>query len=313
MALAGSGRQRHARAAGKQSPPACSTSTVSSPTAACSTPGPGARCSTSSSFASASAPGGTSSRSTARPTTASTSTGARGSRASMRSSAAAASACREGDPDDPPEADTAYGLAAQKAAMLTRGLRKRGSTALSGARRYLQAAGHAGLGRAVISASVHASRMLELAGLATLVEASVDADVIHAGGAPLPAGARPAAVRLPGTRRLAAPGRHVHAECRGSRRWPCGRPRGDRNRRRRRGGASTRVRGGAGLPVAARPARPQAHRELLTPTILAAWPTTSRARSRSSPAVGAGSARRSRESSPRQARVWPSPREPARR
>ena len=85
----------------------------------------------------------------------------------------------EGDPDDPPEADTAYGLAAQKAAMLSRGLRKRGSTALGGARRYLQAAGHAGLGRAVISASVHASRMLELAGLATLVEASVDADVIH--------------------------------------------------------------------------------------------------------------------------------------
>ena len=36
----------------------------------------------------------------------------------------------EGDPDDPPEADTAYGLAAQKAAMLSRGLRKRGSTAL---------------------------------------------------------------------------------------------------------------------------------------------------------------------------------------
>jgi beta-phosphoglucomutase-like phosphatase (HAD superfamily) len=86
----------------------------------------------------------------------------------------------EGDSSDPPTADTAYGLARRKAAMLSRGLRRRGSTALTGARRYLEAAGHAGLRRAVISASFHTSRMLELAGLATLVEARVDADVIQA-------------------------------------------------------------------------------------------------------------------------------------
>ena len=85
----------------------------------------------------------------------------------------------EGDLRDPPEADTAYGLAGRKAAILSRGLRRRGSTALTGARRYLEATGHAGVQRAVISASVHASRMLELAGLATLVEARVDADVIR--------------------------------------------------------------------------------------------------------------------------------------
>lgn len=88
----------------------------------------------------------------------------------------------EGRFDDRAEADTAYGLARWKGELLSRGLHSRGSTALPGARRYLQAAGHAGLRRAVLSASLHASRMLELAGLATLVEAHVDADVIQAEG-----------------------------------------------------------------------------------------------------------------------------------
>ena len=89
---------------------------------------------------------------------------------------------REGWPDDPAGADTAYGLARRKAELLTHGLHRRGSTALSGARRYLEAAGHAGLRRAAISASIHTSWMLELAGLDTLLEARVDADVIHAEG-----------------------------------------------------------------------------------------------------------------------------------
>jgi HAD superfamily hydrolase (TIGR01509 family) len=55
----------------------------------------------------------------------------------------------------------------------------RGVTALPGARRYLEAAGHAGLQRAVVSASASTGPMLELAGLSTLVESSVDADVIR--------------------------------------------------------------------------------------------------------------------------------------
>ena len=55
-------------------------------------------------------------------------------------------------------------------------------TALGGARRYLEAAGHAGLKRAVVSASASTLPMLELAGLATLVEDRVDADVIRAEG-----------------------------------------------------------------------------------------------------------------------------------
>jgi HAD superfamily hydrolase (TIGR01509 family) len=88
----------------------------------------------------------------------------------------------EGRPDDPAEADTAQGLARHKSETLARGLHERGVSALDGARRYLEAAGHAGLARAVVSASTRTLQMLELAGLATLVEDRVDAGVIQAEG-----------------------------------------------------------------------------------------------------------------------------------
>jgi HAD superfamily hydrolase (TIGR01509 family) len=84
--------------------------------------------------------------------------------------------------DDAAQTDTADGLAKRKGEVLSRGLHQRGVTALAGARRYLEAAGHAGLGRAVVSASTSTLPMLELAGLATLVEERVDADVILAEG-----------------------------------------------------------------------------------------------------------------------------------
>lgn len=86
----------------------------------------------------------------------------------------------EGRVDDPAEADTAHGLARRKGDVLARALRQRGVTALPGARRYLEAAGHAGLRRAVVSASASTLPMLERAGLANLVEARIDADVIRA-------------------------------------------------------------------------------------------------------------------------------------
>jgi HAD superfamily hydrolase (TIGR01509 family) len=86
----------------------------------------------------------------------------------------------EGRPDDRERAGTAYGLAARKGEALTRGMQQRGVTALAGARRYLEAAGHAGLRRAVLSASTTTLPMLELAGLANLVEERVDADVMRA-------------------------------------------------------------------------------------------------------------------------------------
>ena len=71
---------------------------------------------------------------------------------------------------------------ARKGEALARSLRQRGVNALGGARRYLEAAGQAGLERAVVSASASTLPMLELAGLATLVEERVDADVIRAEG-----------------------------------------------------------------------------------------------------------------------------------
>jgi HAD superfamily hydrolase (TIGR01509 family) len=88
----------------------------------------------------------------------------------------------EGRVDDPADADTACGLAKRKGEALARGLRGRGVSALPGARRYLEAAGRAGLGRAVVSASTNTRPMLELAGLLALVEARVDAEAIRAEG-----------------------------------------------------------------------------------------------------------------------------------
>jgi len=85
----------------------------------------------------------------------------------------------EGRSGDPADADTAHGLARHKTEALARGMHERGVTALPGARRYLEAAGHAGLRRAVVSASASTLSMLELAGLAPLVEVSIDAAVMR--------------------------------------------------------------------------------------------------------------------------------------
>jgi beta-phosphoglucomutase-like phosphatase (HAD superfamily) len=85
----------------------------------------------------------------------------------------------EGRPDDPSGAETAYGLARHKTEALTRGLSRHGVNAVGGARRYLEACGFAGLDRGVVSASTRTLPMLELAGLATLVEQRVDAEVIR--------------------------------------------------------------------------------------------------------------------------------------
>jgi beta-phosphoglucomutase-like phosphatase (HAD superfamily) len=88
----------------------------------------------------------------------------------------------EGRPDDPAGAPTAFGLARQKSETLAHGLSQRGVNTIGGARRYLEAAGFAGLTRGVVSASTRTLPMLELAGLATLIEERVDADVIRVQG-----------------------------------------------------------------------------------------------------------------------------------
>ena len=148
----------------------------------------------------------------------------------------------EGRLDDPPRADTACGLAKRKGEALARGMQQRGVTALPGVRRYLEAAGHAGLKRAVVSASASTLPMLELAALATLVEARVDADVIRSDGLRSP----PAPdLLLAACRRLdvaSRGGRHLHAQRGRRRRRQGGRTDGRRPRRGTTGGAPARLR-----------------------------------------------------------------------
>ena len=92
-----------------------------------------------------------------------------------------------------------------------------------------------GLERAVVSASASTLPMLELAGLATLVDDRVDADVIRAEGLR----ARPAPdLLLAACRQLGRPARgsgHVHAQPGRRRRRARGGPRRDRRRRRSAG------------------------------------------------------------------------------
>jgi HAD superfamily hydrolase (TIGR01509 family) len=85
----------------------------------------------------------------------------------------------EGRPEDPASADTAQGLAKRKGEVLERMMQRRGISALSGARRYLEAAAHAGLPRAVVSASTTTLPMLRLAGLSNLIDVRVDAEVVR--------------------------------------------------------------------------------------------------------------------------------------
>lgn len=88
----------------------------------------------------------------------------------------------EGRYGDPASADTATGLARRKGEAMAHGLHQRGVSAVPGSRRYLEATGHAGLRRAVVSASSSTLPILELAGLTSVVEERVDADVIRAEG-----------------------------------------------------------------------------------------------------------------------------------
>jgi HAD superfamily hydrolase (TIGR01509 family) len=88
----------------------------------------------------------------------------------------------DGAPGDTAGATTAWALAHRKGEALERRLATGPVHALPGARRYLEAAGHAGLGRAVVSASATTWRLIELAGLGSLLEACVDASVVEAEG-----------------------------------------------------------------------------------------------------------------------------------
>jgi HAD superfamily hydrolase (TIGR01509 family) len=107
------------------------------------------------------------------PTTTPTST-ARSARTACARSSPAAGGARRGDADDPPAADTVWGVGNRKNELLLARIASDGVRVYEGSRRYLQAAQDAGLRRAVVSSSANTGQVLEVTGLAAFIELRVD-------------------------------------------------------------------------------------------------------------------------------------------
>jgi beta-phosphoglucomutase family hydrolase len=80
----------------------------------------------------------------------------------------------EGSADDAPGALTVHGLGNRKNEVLLRTIAEDGVEVFEGSRRYLEAARERGLRRAVVSSSANTQQVLEVTGLAPLVEERVD-------------------------------------------------------------------------------------------------------------------------------------------
>jgi beta-phosphoglucomutase family hydrolase len=103
----------------------------------------------------------------------------------------------EGREDDPPDAETVYGLGNRKNQIVLRLIHSRGVEAYPGSIRYLHAVKDAGLPRAVVSSSTNCRDVLIAAGIEDLFDARIDGVVAereHLRGKPAPdtflAGAR---------------------------------------------------------------------------------------------------------------------------
>jgi beta-phosphoglucomutase family hydrolase len=83
----------------------------------------------------------------------------------------------EGEPDDPPEADTVNGVGNRKNVILLRRIREDGVKVYDGSVAYLRAAREAGLKTAVVSASANTPDILRTTGLTELFDAVVDGNV----------------------------------------------------------------------------------------------------------------------------------------
>ncbi len=90
----------------------------------------------------------------------------------------------EGDPDDPPEADTVRGLGNRKNELVVQLIRSAGVTVYEGSVRYLHAARDAGLARAVVSSSANTVDVLRSAGLLDLFDSRIDGVVAVERGLP---------------------------------------------------------------------------------------------------------------------------------
>ena len=80
----------------------------------------------------------------------------------------------EGEPNDPPGAETVHGLGNRKNQALLRRINADGIAAFEGSRQYLEAARAAGLRRGVVSSSANTAAVLEVTGLAPFIEVRVD-------------------------------------------------------------------------------------------------------------------------------------------
>jgi beta-phosphoglucomutase family hydrolase len=88
----------------------------------------------------------------------------------------------EGEPDDEPGKQTINGLGNQKNVAVLRRIHDDGVRVFEGSRRYLEAAKAAGLRRVVVSSSANTREVLEVTGLAPLVEHRIDGVTIREKG-----------------------------------------------------------------------------------------------------------------------------------
>jgi beta-phosphoglucomutase family hydrolase len=95
----------------------------------------------------------------------------------------------EGDPKDPPTAETVSGLGNRKNELVLAMIRRDGVEVYEGSVRFVRALRDAGVHRAVVSSSANCRQVLESAGIADLFEVRVDAIVAtrkHLSGKPAP-------------------------------------------------------------------------------------------------------------------------------
>jgi beta-phosphoglucomutase family hydrolase len=85
----------------------------------------------------------------------------------------------EGDPDDPPSAETVHGLGNRKNDLVQEIVRRDGVEPYPGSIRYVEAARDAGLRTAVVSASANTREILHAAGIAGLFDDVVDGHAVE--------------------------------------------------------------------------------------------------------------------------------------
>ncbi len=95
----------------------------------------------------------------------------------------------EGDPSDPPSAETVYGLGNRKNELVLALLKRDGVKVYEGSVDYVRAVRDAGLHRAVVSASANCREVLQAAEIEDLFEVRIDGIVVeqrHLKGKPAP-------------------------------------------------------------------------------------------------------------------------------